>query len=76
VSSGYRTRRWRCPFFRWDERFSVHCEGGCVSLPKEVFVGFINDFCDSEGGWEKCPVAKRLMHFYDTYQQDFHTENK
>lgn len=30
---GYSHRTWACPFYRWDERCKVHCEGGCVAFP-------------------------------------------
>ena len=30
---GYSNRTFYCPFFRWDERTRVHCEGGKISFP-------------------------------------------
>lgn len=31
--AGYSHKTWACPFFRWDERLCVRCEGGCMSFP-------------------------------------------
>ena len=29
---GYSSKTFVCPFFKWDERLRVHCEGGCLSF--------------------------------------------
>ena len=31
--AGYSHKTWACPFFHWDERLCVRCEGGCMSFP-------------------------------------------
>ena len=30
---GYSNKTFACPFFKWDERLCVHCEGGRVTFP-------------------------------------------
>ena len=30
---GYSNKTFACPFFTWDERLAVHCEGGRVTFP-------------------------------------------
>lgn len=65
MSNGYSSRRYQCPFFKWDECRKVHCEGGVVSLPKGEFTGFVERYCACLSGWKKCPLAVALEAYYD-----------
>lgn len=66
MSSGYSTRRWECPFFRWDERRCIHCEGGRMHMQDlESYRRYVRTYCDNSGGWENCTMARSLMDYYD-----------
>lgn len=62
---GYSNRTWACPYFKWDGKQKVTCEGGCVSLPKQEFSEFVERFCASPSGWRDCPTAKALTRYYE-----------
>lgn len=65
MSSGYSSRIWECPFFKWDEKRKVHCEGGKVALPGKEQTEYIEQYCASEQGWRECPLAKALEKYYE-----------
>lgn len=63
MSSGYSSRRFQCPFFRWDERKKVHCEGGVVCLPVPELHRYMDRHCSSGEGWKDCPIARALAEY-------------
>lgn len=65
MSVGYSGRKFQCPFFRWDERQKVHCEGGAVCLPVPELRRYMDRYCSSLQGWRDCPIAKSLEEYYD-----------
>ncbi len=67
MSSGYSNRAWQCPFFRWDERRKVHCEGGsAISMPDAAsFRAYISRHCSSHQGWHSCSIAVQLSSYWD-----------
>lgn len=65
MSEGYSNRIWQCPFFRWDEKSKVHCEGGVVSLPKREYTDYIENYCAHITGWRGCPLARALNLYYE-----------
>lgn len=65
MSSGYSSRRFQCPFFKWDERKKVHCEGGVVALPVPELRRYMDRYCASLEGWKGCPLANALWEYYD-----------
>lgn len=55
-----------CPFYRWEEKRCVHCEGGTVQLPdKAAQDAYINRFCSSNPAWQNCPIAEELLNYYE-----------
>lgn len=55
-----------CPFFRWDEKLGVRCEGGRVRFPDgETRRLYIKSRCAHVPGWEHCTLAAALMGYYD-----------
>lgn len=63
---GYSNKTWACPFFKWDERQSVHCEGGRISFPDQQAAGeYTGKFCADLNGWERCPIAATLLRYYE-----------
>ena len=64
MSSGYSNRIWQCPYFRWDKRQEVHCEGGvCRFDCRETYLGYVREFCSGE--WRRCTLAQALSRQYE-----------
>lgn len=63
MSQGYSNRVWRCPFFRWDKREEVRCEGGHVRTfqHQRELAAWARRYCGRETGWEACPIARDLL---------------
>lgn len=63
---GYSNRYWTCPFFTWDEKLKVHCEGGLVKFPdRKTLTGYADRHCSSENGWKNCSVARAMLEYYE-----------
>ena len=55
-----------CPFYRWEEALSVHCEGGCVRFPdKETRNDYLDQYCSANPCWEHCSIAAALQGYYE-----------
>ncbi len=63
----YWHKDWKCPFFKWDERQKVACEGRCVvSMPdRKSALSFMDRYCADLNGWRGCSIAKALLDYYD-----------
>ena len=62
---GYSNKTFACPFFKWDERLCVHCEGGRVTFPdKAAAQEYIDRYCAAQG-WQACTVASALLRYYE-----------
>lgn len=57
--AGYSHKKWACPFFTWDEKFKVHCEGGCMKFRDR-----------KEAGWKDCTVAQSVENYYERTEQN------
>ncbi len=63
---GYSNKTFACPFFKWDERLCVHCEGGVVRFrDRREAMEYIDRYCASVDGWEKCSLARSLLGYYE-----------
>lgn len=68
---GYSNKTWCCPFFKRDERMSVHCEGGQVRFDHWTIRNlYINQYCASVSGWEMCTIAKSQLWKYEKEKTD------
>ena len=66
MSTGYSSRAWACPFFKWDEKGKTHCEGGCMSMPdKKSYSDYADRYCGDIHGWKSCTFAAALLKYYD-----------
>ena len=66
MSTGYSNRVFNCPYFQYDQRTRVHCEGGTISMPDRVsFIRWVNKYCCDVPNWEKCPIAQHLTEYYE-----------
>lgn len=64
--AGYSNKTWTCPFFTWDERLAVHCEGGHIIFrDREEAVEYINRHCGCMDGWKDCTLARSKLRFYE-----------
>lgn len=53
-----------CPFYTWDEKTKVHCEGGRMSFKdRESAKEYIDRYC--AGDWRRCTVAAALLRYYE-----------
>jgi hypothetical protein len=67
----YHHRLWACPYFRWDERRKIHCEGGCVlSFPDgPALREYIDRHCASVSGYPSCTVAEMRAKYYERTEE-------
>ena len=66
VKMGYSHRTWACPFYRWDERCKVHCDGGCVAFPdRKAAAEYARRYCGAVDGWQACSIAQGLRQYYE-----------
>lgn len=64
---GYTNRYWMCPFYKWDEKNAIHCEGGSmIKLPKQALREYASCYCASQN-WKMCTVCKAIL---KTYEED------
>ena len=78
MSQGYASRLWKCPFFRWDERQAVHCEGGTrlAFESRGTYVRYINAYCDNLDGWWDCTIACALCAQYEREDKKIESDKK
>ncbi len=63
---GFSSKTWACPFFKWDERLCVHCESARAKFKdRETMMEYIDKYCASVQGWEKCSLAATLLRYYE-----------
>lgn len=67
--ASYYHRRWECPFYAWDEKLAVHCEGGVIRLPdKQAMTDYIGRYCC--GDWRRCHIARTVSAYYERKEDD------
>ena len=72
MSNGYSSRVWTCPFFQWDERLAVHCEGGSrVRFARlRTYRQYVSCYCCDLNGWRRCSIADALNKQYDDEEDE------
>lgn len=69
--AGYTNKFWSCPFFKWDEKLRVHCEGGVIRFRDRREAGEYQDcYCASLNGWKGCSVASSVARYYERTEQN------
>lgn len=60
-------RVWRCPYYRFDEKHAVHCEGGSIFRirDKGIFYKHADMYCSDAKNWEKCQIAECMTKLYE-----------
>lgn len=62
----YSHRRWQCPYFKWDEKATIHCEAGVIRFPdRRACTQYETAFCASKDGWQYCSLSDALSEYYD-----------
>jgi len=65
--AGYTNKAFACPYYKWDERQRVTCEGG-VSVPFPDYrtaCEYMDRYCANVAGWHGCSIAAALEGFYE-----------
>ncbi|MBQ6059425.1 MAG: hypothetical protein IJL39_05160 [Clostridia bacterium] len=71
MSTGYSSKTWCCPFFRYDKKREVRCEAGAASFAtKETFERYTDTYCASVNGWRDCTLAAALVREYDEMEEE------
>ena len=68
---GYRKIKWACPYYRWDEKTRIHCDGGIIKIPHERdMIAYARRYCAAVPGWEDCTIAKAMNESYEREEQN------
>lgn len=55
-----------CPFYRWEEKLSVHCDGGCLRFPdQETRNDYLKQYCSANPSWAQCSIAASMQDYYE-----------
>lgn len=70
----YWHKAWTCPFFKWDDKQCVACEGGKLHFPdKESATEYMDAFCaGKDRAWEWCSIAASLLQYYERKEKSDH----
>jgi len=61
---GCSNRIWTCPYYRWDEKGKIHCEGGVICFrERRTQTRYADRFCG--GDWGRCTLARSLNLQYE-----------
>lgn len=59
-------KTYECPFYKWEEKLSVHCELADVRFPdKPTRDEYLGRYCSSISGWSGCSLAKSMGLYYE-----------
>ena len=59
-------KTYECPFYRWEERGRVHCEGGTIAFKSRTMRrNYIRNYCANARGWKFCTIAGCLCRYYE-----------
>lgn len=62
---GYSHRAFICPYFQYDIKLGVKCEGGKINFKdRDHALGYENKYCGSYD-WKHCSVAQALNIYYE-----------
>lgn len=63
----YSNLYWSCPFYKWDERLCVHCEGGSKIVFHDQTSAslYFREYCTHTKDWTRCSIAQSIKRFYE-----------
>lgn len=76
--NSFLNRTWVCPFYKYDERRSIHCEcGSRLNFPSMTAErAYVDKYCASLDGWKGCTLARCLNDHYDSIEEIKHETNQ
>ena len=67
----YWHKLFECPFYKWNEKRTIGCEGGRITIESKVaFLEFM-ETCETK--WKSCPIARALM---NDAERKYHEEKR
>lgn len=76
--AGYSHKSWCCPYFKWDNKEAIKCEGGTLKFPDfKTCSQFADQYCASlmGNGWKLCTIARTISLWYVS-QPEYNDEEK
>lgn len=59
-----------CPYYDWDAKTSMHCEGGRIEFPdRPTAQAYFETYCGDVCGWKRCTVARAITRFYEAQEE-------
>ena len=67
----YRQLDFACPYYGWESKSAVHCDGGNVKLPNGAAAEeYFLTYCANVPGWRRCTVARAITrHLEKKYEE-------
>ena len=65
---------WICPYFIWDEKQTIGCEGKTVIRFPDVNAvkDYINKYC-ANSDWKNCSIASMMNEYYERVEKNERT---
>lgn len=58
-------RAYQCPFFKWEGKREIHCEGGDLRfLDGLAMREYIDEYCALNPEWQGCSLAGNIAEAY------------
>lgn len=71
MSDGYSSMAWQCPFFVWDEKQKIHCEGGTLKFCKgREKSRYAHQYCANFSEWKMCTLSQFLLEKYEREERE------
>ena len=62
----YQNMVFACPYYGWETKCDVHCEGGRIALPDAAAArDYFRTYCCDVSGWRRCTVARAITRHYE-----------
>ncbi len=66
MSTGYSSKTWMCPYFRYDGKLEVRCECSKMTFPdRKTYDQFVEKHCANVKGWKSCNLAACLTDYHE-----------
>ena len=62
---------WCCPFFKWEEKLTVHCEGAKLRFGTDsARLDYARRYCANAKCWKDCTLAQNLIRDYERNEKN------
>ena len=74
---GYSNKTWKCPYYRYDEKRAMHCEGhSTVRFPdRRSIQEYTTAYCASYA-YRNCTIAKMIDEYYTRKEREDKSNGK